>query len=1000
MALPELQRRHIAPSWLLEIDGITERYYSGFAPAASAIPATHVAVFANVQVSGGEQSLDIRKSIVKDGAASIRLTIDRTNGVAPNLLRLQSSLEATLDVTVLATTGATVVTVKESLAAWPAAGQIWIGQECMNYTAHSAGPPWTFTVPAGINRGYYGSQIQEHRVDASENWAPKVTNQCVAWRGRRARIRIAAGRRDDQTPDSFYVTEVSGFIDRTPRKVDALTIQLDIVPDTARLERELGGEEVETGLQHGWHCFDMMSSHLKTMPAIEWGEGVLWESELAAAIVLPALTLSVEKAEHLANVHDFITAPLEIRLVSDPARFPMSATLATPGGGGLVAPAGTVTVAAPGAPFARGDSESVVNTWFDDQDTVDMTGVAPALGPTLQEWPGPQLDIIHAVTAPMSVAGPAGRLVDIRILTEGGTPSLYFRTNTRAHKGNPFAVISFQMQQRAGYGIDFRDPATRAPNRLYRRYGRGSWNEMGGWPTRRILINQRGDDGADSLTLPIRGVADAYYDNEEEYLWVEDNVFRTPSPASPIYLRVRFFEGDEEFITTVKIEQAIQASTVLVGAPGWLMRLPVRSIGLHRPFGDWPGENRVTIRERVSWEHESPTIIILQLLLSGQGTGVNSATYDVLPFGVNLNEDQVDVSGIEAYQPPDVALRQSLVIEDATKVEDIIGPMLRLMSAALVHRLDQVTGARKLTIVPLSAPTATDSRRTIADGDWAVDDRPTTETDDNLTNLIVYKLNFDDGKSNLTVRVADRDSINRYEELAALEEELVGIRLPADDPEVHRIELLPPAVAMFAELAQPRRVIKAAIPATDALLLDVGGVVVLTASDVYDFSGSLGVTSVPGRIIEKKADWSKNEASLTIRLYDYTATGWAPALEVSAVGPGPNEVTVAPGGFVNAFTTADHLITGEPQTDLDYWAIGDVARAVPAGNYAASVAGLVVTAISATTITFGAPPGLAIGDTIRPDDYGPASTDHETNYAFLASDAGLLAAVDPAKSYA
>jgi len=79
----ELGRRTgVSPSWLLEIDGIAERYYSGYPPDAAAVPAPYTAVFADVQVSIGEHSLDMLKGIAKDGAGSVSLTIDRANSAS------------------------------------------------------------------------------------------------------------------------------------------------------------------------------------------------------------------------------------------------------------------------------------------------------------------------------------------------------------------------------------------------------------------------------------------------------------------------------------------------------------------------------------------------------------------------------------------------------------------------------------------------------------------------------------------------------------------------------------------------------------------------------------------------------------------------------------------------------------------------------------------------------------------------------------------------------
>jgi len=991
-ALDELQRRHVAPSWLLEIDGIGQRYYSGFPPAASAVPAPYTAVFADLDVSIGEQSLDLRKALVEDGAATIRLIETRDNGMFANLLRIQPTREATLTVTVPATTGATLINVKEDISGWPAFGELWVGQECMHYTFRTVVAPFVFTVPLGGNRGYFGSQVQEHRVAPAEGWAPKVTNSCVAWRGRRARVKLAAGRRDGQTPTVDYLTVVEGFLDQTPSKGDLISASLVVVPNTARLEREVGGEEIETGLQQGWHAWDNNGEQVfRGEIRIEWENGALYKSFLTGVVALGVPPIPVDDVESLLNVHDFATGPLDVFFRNNPG-IPM---VAAGGVIGAPGPNGTIT-AIPNIGRNGGD------VWverFPETVEVDVLGVPGVAGPILTKWPGPALIAINGVIAIGTIAGAAGRLTRIEIQPDGGGggegAALTLRTNTIQHNSSPSYIIE-RDPDGLWYGIDLRDPSTKPPNNMFAVHGAQEIEDMGWWRRRRGLLDRAGAVGVSALTIPIRGVADAYHQNNSKFIWVEDNVFRTPSAGKPVHLRVRWNEGDREMKATVQIESITAASTIDPLAPGFILTTPDSSLGRHRSFGDWPGEGRARIRELVRWRHKDPTEIMLDLLLSGQGNGINHPTYDRLPFGAGLDQAQVDIPSFENYPTPEPAQRMSMEIgEDAIKIGDIFKPMLRLMSAVIVPRLNQVTGARLLTLVPISAPTIHDSRKTIADGGWAVDDRPTTESDDEVVNLINYRLNYnDEGDPQLTVRVADRDSIARYE-VGATEEELIGMRLASEDPNAHRAALLQPALAVFAELGQPRRTSTATIAASDALLLDVGGVVIVTADDVNDLTGALGVSGVPARVMAKRPDWSKNEAELTVRLYDYAATGWAPALEV-AVWVSAIEVTVT----ANAYTDAAHPVTDEPQTDLDYWSVGDVARAIPAGNYGASTAGLVVVALTATNITFGAAHGLVAGDTIRPDDYGPASTDHETNYAFLADDAGTLGAVaDPFKPY-
>jgi len=623
--------------------------------------------------------------------------------------------------------------------------------------------------------------------------------------------------------------------------------------------------------------------------------------------------------------------------------------------------------------------------------------------PVAARWPGPVIDRINAVTAPGTILGAAGRTADLRLVPGAGEDGarLEVKTLTRSHTRPPqlrFITPRFSLW----YGIDLWDPNAPTEN------ARGlpvdtepNFDRLGNAFYRAAEITEVGDDGVASASLAIRGIADAYCRSGDTWVWTEEAPFSTPSAADPVRLLVRFQDvSNQEHETDFRVVETKLASTEDPAAPGYLHRIHPRDIGRHSSFGDWPGADAAVIRQHVRFVNLPPTTILLELLLSGQGNGVNHPTYDVLPYGANLDQAQVDVAGIENFIVPSVAAGQNFRMEETKSIGEVLEPLLRLMGAVLVSRLDIVSGARQLTLVQIGAPTRTDSRRDVADADWADEKRPQTTTDTGIINLLVYKLNYDpEGEPRLTVAVADRDSMARYDETASKEEELIGLRLPGNSPEADRAFLLQPALTVFSELAEPRRVLKGSIAASDAIDLDPGQVVVVSASDAVGMDGTNGFTSVTGRIIAKRPDWSRNETELSIRIYAFEGAGWAPELEVSALGPGPNEVTVAPGGAVNAFTLAAHPITGAAQTDLDYWAIGDVARMVPAGNYGASVAGLVVTAISATTITFGAPPGAAVGDTIRPDDYDAASAAHQA-FAYLADDADTLgAAADPFKPY-
>lgn len=989
-ALDELQRRQgVRPAWLLEIDGIPQRFYSGDPPASTAIPAGYSAVFANIDVSVGESKIDQRKAIVEDGAASVTLTVTRGSGIDELLLRLRADREVSLASTVIASTGATTVTVNEDISGWPATGVIWVGQEAMAYSARTLVSPFQFTINAG-DRGYYGSQVQEHTVDANQNWFPKVSDACIAWRGRRARLKVAAGRRMGQTPTADYLTEVSGFIDRTPTKSGQQEIQLTIVPDTARLERKIGGDAAVTRLQQGWHAFDPQNATAEFRgPRVSWVHGQLYRARLTAnANAGVTVNLAVDNVEQLLAIHNFAN-PIVLDFGAAASR--VTAIAAAVGG---APPAGTITLSA-AIPFFRGTGALIYNSPFPEFDDIDLAPGA-VIGPYLAQWPQPSLDLIHATLAPGWTGAAGDRRVDFRITEDvNESPVLAARMNITATNGDPAITVEWP-QRRLWYGISLADPESAVPNNQQLIRGQNRVR-LGAWPERRLELDFNDQSDQQEGYIPIRGVARAYYQNDERYIWVEDDVFRMPSAASPIYIRAKFEELGFEHQTVHRVVDKFAAATITPGAPGYILTVAERSLTAGLSFGDWPDGPRVEIREHAGWTAATPNQIILELLLSGSGNGVNHPTYDALPFGCNIDQSQVDVDGIEAFASPAIANNQTLHIEDEVEVGEVIAPLLRLMGAMLSPRINRATGARELTLIPVGAPTPLDSVHAVLDGDWAVDDRPRTETDDGIINVIHYALNWVEGESTLSVRVVQQDSVTRYEEAQEQEENLHGVTIDSDDPIAHRDAMLGPALNQFSELADPRRVLRGSIALADAVTLDVGAVVNVTALDAQAYDGTLGVSGVSGRIMSIRRQWGDGTAELSIRIYDALATGWAPSLEVAAIID-PTTLQVTP----NAYTRTVHPITGEAQEDLDYWNPGDGAAVMTTGDYATFAGGLVVLTVDTTLnrIQFTAPHGLGgLPATVRPDDYNAASTYHR-QFAYLADDANTLgAAGDEAKDY-
>jgi hypothetical protein len=86
-------------------------------------------------------------------------------------------------------------------------------------------------------------------------------------------------------------------------------------------------------------------------------------------------------------------------------------------------------------------------------------------------------------------------------------------------------------------------------------------------------------------------------------------------------------------------------------------------------------------------------------------------------------------------------------------------------------------------------------------------------------------------------------------------------------------------------------------------------------------------------------------------------------------------------------------------TDVDLFEVGDVVSCVPRGDWAGRKVRTITNIAGNTVSLSGLAHGLAVGDTIRHDDYAAsiAARPELASYAFLADEDGLLDGTDPGK---
>lgn len=984
------------PVLYLEIDGIPWTWHQGNV-APSAVSSPRLARAGLQSASATQAALDLVEGLARPATMTVTLARLRDND-ADELLRMAPRGAArflTLAQSVeQGNTGPYSVVVNEDVTAWPATGVLWIGQEALAYASKDNATK-TFTVN-GAGRGYYGSQVQEHKADADEGWAPRVYSDCVTWQRRRARVWVEQ-RRADGTLDADPVCEIDGWLKASPVVVDRTTIEIQLESSAAALDFKIGGEELTTGLQQGQHAFDGETAHRINTILQVWPEGNAFSDRVRAASAAGTATINDTAWEPHQDVFDASLndqrAGLVVTVAGDVYKPATAGTYIGSGinGSGDLVIAGTLANA-----LSTGDA--IANQGHSlnyDVTCLTTVGTAEVIG-----WPGAAvatwLDGLRSGTTKGAsalyadceyLAGPEGSLF----------PALRFFPNFDAITPGPLLIATREPDEETCTAFCIGDEMP------YRSAGA---MVAPGWVRAPMEIQNRPGENAQPVGLALRngqrGRAwpDAFHDVDEKWIHVDQDVFGAASSANPIQVEATFIYGGEERTQVFDIVSKAAASTVTATASGTLLERAPYQRGFGLPLADWPGQPRTSLRQVVSWDGVSPTTIMLELLLSGQGNGFNDPVYDRLPYGCNLSVDQVNKASFERFPvPPRLASTRSFTLRDGVDVKPLLTSLLKSIGGALTTLLDQASGRRKLTLVQAGHPIRLDSVKTIADrglASWLQRERPTGEVDETLVNVVRAQVNYAEGEPQLVVTVKDRDSRQEFNRAAVEELDLLGVRLNASDPQAQRAALQPMAAERFGLFGAPRPVFSGGISYSDALLVDPGATVVFSATEAHDYDGTAGLSGVVGRVVSVERNPLTQSARLAVVYFGTNTSGWAPAMRATAA-PSSTQLTVD----ANAYSEATSPVTGAAQTDAGFFAVGDAVEVVPTGDWPNRVT-TTITAIAGNTITLAAAHGLSGPDwgTIRPQAYDSVTATLQ-GYVFLADDSETLGAGgDPARVFA
>ncbi|MDP3908842.1 MAG: hypothetical protein Q8Q14_00485 [Gemmatimonadales bacterium] len=1006
--------------FLLTVGGLSVRYYSVGDPRRTdwptpLVPGTAIIYTdreAITEVSAQTAELDPSLGFMSDSGVTVTLASrgDLTDASDPltQLMRV-GNRGATLDALLItsiphsAVIPGGVIEVDRDVSGWGFPRLIHIGREAFWVDGAAGtgafGDPYRFNY---VSRAAAGTRHHAHKVNAEQGWQPHVTGEVVHWRTRPATLRVANERDSGGLSDAVDV--VRGFIGLSPQLADdGLSVTLYIQPWRALLTGTFGGD-VQNGadavaeLAQGYHVFDGESAltveHVQEYPA-----GRVFATSIVGALATGA-------GNPFINVQGSIRARVEGVFDSGgalPAGHPRKGLIDVDGHaepyeitGTVIGPPSQILINPPLAAPGVLDNDGLSNPDLRESIQAD---VVPAGAVSLVDWPNGAIQAINAATGwtPGTYLGTAGQWADVKIVADGATPrpALMARLNTdypapvdlRFSAGSGPGMYVWG-DRRLWYPLDFARPDDE------RRYdarpsdisGRSHQEDAEGEWTRTEWVTKRRDRG-EWDRYEIRGIADTFYQTGETYILLSADVLDLT--AVPQRLEAVWYEGGEEKRGSFRVVSSAQefAGPTLVGYRYEVARADRE---LAPSMGDWPGEKRATFTPIVEFREEDPRRIMLRLLYSGQGTLTNHAAYDVLPFGFNLTDDDVDLGSFWDFPIPVELTKWSLDVRAGDTGEDVLGPMARVLGGVLASRVDPTTGTRRIAFVSTGLDNARDAVTSIGAGDWS--GIVASGTDERVFNRYVFEMNHDPatGDPGLKVAFNDRDSIGETGESRELELALRGLHVPADSPEAARRVLAPAFEQLRIQFGQPRRLWKGRIWTGDALLIDPGCVVLLSATDAVDAAGRRGITNAPARVLLVTHDWREGISEIHATTYGINGSGWAPALRV-AVSTSPNVVIVE----ANYYTRNRHPITGAVQTDVQHFAVNDAVACIPVGNFAARVQ-TTITSIVGNVVTFAAPHGLSIGDTIRPRAYDVASSAHQA-FAYGADAAGTLgAAADPA----
>lgn len=905
----------------------------------------------------------------------------------------------------------TDVIVEDDVSGWgPFPRMIHIGQEAL--WADGADGDGTVLNPYRFTdcvRAVALTQTQGHVVSEIRGEHPYVTAEPVFWRGRRARIHVAELYPDGSVGE--WKEYWRGFIDTSAElSSDGLGLRIAINPMTVAFDWDLGTADTSSTTQvvPNWHYLTKGKA-TDLVVKTYWPPGSLCNANLIQAATPGGGADDYVLIGNFNHVDDRFDPTLgdanvrhgtfQLEDAPDVDPEPCNAILNWGFGGW-----GQITFD-PASPLVAAAMNLVTDALGNQVWTAKLLS-APATEfypLTLMEgddgdselvpWPGRLIETINASRPYNSTDGPIASWADP--LDGAATSDRWVYLDVRGEScqrlrarksirtsGEPSVVLEY-----SGQGLCWGGFITRPTGEIEQHRAWTGVIEAGDLVPFNSFVCAA-NPNEDHSIFDIVGAPDWWYQPGEPYIGpFENDIYTASAPSAEQTIRVSGEGTEVEVVITDSFEvfDPSDPGTLI----GYVYEVAEAYRDTTKVIAQMPGDAVFTATAISQARGVSPPEFILQLMLSGQGRGINGA-YDKMGMGMNFGEAEVDVESFEALSVPESLIGQTFEAMRGKSVGDQIKGLLVACNAQVAQVWDPGYNSWRIRLIDLTPVSNQNSSMTITDDSTSTP--VTTGSDGRVVRSYEIEVNIPgpgvDGTS-LKIPYIDGAARNAAngDQGEALKISLPGVKIgtSAGDQTVALLDII---TGLRARLGYERNRWSVRMPldafdsAGNEWTISIGDTVTLTSVYAVDVNPTTPVTNRPCRVYGVRR--SPRDGVLELKLIGYPGVmaGYVPAMRVASV--------VSPMVVEVYEDTYKPSTAGSRTSDAAYFAVGDAVWGVPTGDWGNRVANTIASIDTGTNqVEFNDPHGLAAEDTIRHASFLSA-TQEVKGYAYLADENGAL----------